>query len=105
MGITKNITENPFRMAAPKLTLNSGKEIPQLGFGTWLAAPGVVGESVQTAIKCGFRHIDCAWIYGNEPEVGEAFKAAFSSVPNGKTCLSPVNSGILFTSQTMSFQL
>ena len=38
-------------MAAPKLTLNSGKEIPQLGFGTWLAAPGVVGESVQTAIK------------------------------------------------------
>jgi len=66
-------------MAAPKLTLNSGKEIPQLGFGTWLAAPGVVGESVQTAIKCGFRHIDCAWIYGNEPEVGEAFKAAFSS--------------------------
>ena len=38
-------------MSAPKLTLNSGKEIPQLGFGTWLAAPGVVGESVQTAIK------------------------------------------------------
>ena len=43
-----------FRMAVPKLTLNSGKEIPQLGFGTWLAAPGVVGESVQTAIKDDF---------------------------------------------------
>ena len=42
-------------MAAPKLTLNSGKEIPQLGFGTWLAAPGVVGESVQTAIKVPFK--------------------------------------------------
>lgn len=42
-------------MAAPKLTLNSGKEIPQLGFGTWLAAPGVVGESVQTAIKVSIK--------------------------------------------------
>jgi len=69
-----------FRMAVPSLKLNSGKDMPQLGFGTWLAAPGVVQTSVQTAIKCGFRHIDCAWIYGNEPEVGAAFKNAFSTV-------------------------
>jgi len=63
----------------PNLKLNSGKDMPQLGFGTWLAAPGVVQTSVETAVKCGFRHIDCAWIYGNEPEVGTAFKNIFSS--------------------------
>lgn len=54
--------------------------MPQLGFGTWLSAPGVVQTSVETAIKCGFRHIDCAYCYGNEAEVGVAFKNVFSTV-------------------------
>jgi diketogulonate reductase-like aldo/keto reductase len=67
-------------MAAPTVTLNSGHDMPVLGFGTWLAATGVVKTSVETAVKCGFRHIDCAWIYGNEPEVGESFKNILDSV-------------------------
>lgn len=61
------------------LKLNSGATIPELGFGTWLAAPGVVQTSVEAAIKTGFRHIDCAAIYGNEKEVGSAFKQCFAS--------------------------
>lgn len=44
-----------------------------LGFGTWQAAPGVVGDSVEIAIKAGFRHIDCAAIYKNQAEIGRAF--------------------------------
>jgi len=61
------------------LKLNTGATIPQLGFGTWQAAPGVVGASVEDAVKAGFRHIDCAFIYRNQPEIGASFKKLFDA--------------------------
>ena len=61
------------------LTLNSGKEMPILGLGTWQSKPGEVEKAVETALKEGYRHLDCAWIYGNEEEVGHGIKA--SGVP------------------------
>lgn len=41
-------------------TLNTGAKIPAVGFGTWQAAPGEAGKAVQTAIRAGYRHLDCA---------------------------------------------
>jgi alcohol dehydrogenase (NADP+) len=46
--------------------------MPALGFGTWRAERGQTKEAVLSALQAGYRHIDCAAIYGNEKEVGEA---------------------------------
>lgn len=57
--------------------LNTGAKIPSVGLGTWQAERGVVGNAVTTAIKVGYRHIDCAQAYGNEDEIGSALRKLF----------------------------
>lgn len=61
------------------VTLSSGKVMPLVGLGTWKSKPGEVAAAVQTAIQCGYRHIDAAWVYKNEDEVGAGIKAAIDA--------------------------
>lgn len=66
--------------------LNNGSSIPAIGFGTFQSKPDEVGQAVETALKAGYRHIDCASIYGNEKEVGAALKK--SRVPRNDVFLT-----------------
>ena len=53
--------------------LNNGIKIPAIGFGTWQVAEGEEGyNSCLSALKAGYRHIDTAFAYGNEPSVARA---------------------------------
>ncbi len=65
-------------MNTPSTTLRDGTVIPALGLGTWKSEPGEVGDAILSAIRAGYKHFDCAPIYGNEKEIGEAFSKAFS---------------------------
>ena len=53
--------------------------MPMVGLGTWKSSVNQVGRAVECALlECGYKHVDCAAIYGNEKEIGEAFGRVFS---------------------------
>ena len=51
-----------------------GARIPQIGFGTMTLKGDVCVQAVKTALQMGYRHLDTAWFYGNEKEVGEGLR-------------------------------
>lgn len=60
--------------AVPRITLNNGVTIPQLGYGTYQVTPETTKDSVLEALEVGYRHIDTAQMYRNEAGVGQALK-------------------------------
>uniref|UniRef100_A0A8D2HCD2 Estradiol 17 beta-dehydrogenase 5-like n=2 Tax=Urocitellus parryii TaxID=9999 RepID=A0A8D2HCD2_UROPR len=58
--------------------LNDGHFIPRLGFGTYKpeeVPKSKTTEATKIAIEAGFRHIDCAYAYEVEEEVGLAIRS------------------------------
>lgn len=65
----------------PKVKFYNGSEIPVVGLGTFGSdnySPSEVASAVKKAIELGYRHIDCASIYGNEKEIGDVLQAIFA---------------------------
>ena len=60
----------------PRLALNDGEQIPQLGFGVFQIPPKDTAAMATRALLAGYRHIDTAAVYGNEAGVGQAIHAA-----------------------------
>lgn len=61
------------------LTFKNNDKMPALGLGTWKSAKGEVYQVVRNAIEIGYRHFDCAFFYGNEAEIGQAFADAIKN--------------------------
>jgi len=59
--------------------LNTGTNIPSVGFGTWKIPKESAKETIKKALECGYRHIDCALEYGNQEQVGEALHEMIES--------------------------
>ena len=66
----------------PTRTLYSGARIPAIGLGTFGSdrfTADQVAAAVRGAIAVGYRHIDCASVYGNEPQIGAVLQEVLDS--------------------------
>jgi alcohol dehydrogenase (NADP+) len=66
----------------PYRTLYTGAKIPAVGLGTFGSdrfSGEAIAEAVKGAIEVGYRHIDCAAVYGNEHLIGSSLQEAMRS--------------------------
>lgn len=68
-------------MKSPLIKLNSGYEIPLVGFGTYkLTKQEDIDKAVDSALECGYRLFDTAKLYQNEALLGNAFEVFFGTL-------------------------
>ncbi len=84
------MTNDPFAIApdaidpttVPQRTLYTGAQMPAVGLGTFGSdrySGEAIAAAVLEAIALGYRHIDCAAVYGNEHLIGESFRTVLDS--------------------------
>ena len=75
------VAEDGFDPAlVPKRTLYTGAQMPAIGLGTFGSdhvSADEIAEAAQGAIEVGYRHLDCASVYGNEKRIGAALQELF----------------------------
>jgi diketogulonate reductase-like aldo/keto reductase len=65
-----------------RIALNDGRTMPSFGLGVWQAPLGACKAAVLHALRCGYRHIDTAEVYGNEQDVGDALAIFLKERPD-----------------------
>jgi len=66
----------------PKVTFYNGTSVPVVGLGTFGSDTynaNQVAAAVRQAIIMGYRHLDCASVYGNEKEIGQVLRELFAA--------------------------
>jgi len=69
-------------LSVPHYVLDTGSTIPAIGLGTFgsdAVSAKTIAQPVKAAITVGYRHIDCASVYGNEKEIGGALAEILKS--------------------------
>jgi D-xylose reductase len=66
-------------MHMPAIALATGAGIPAVGLGLWKVDKPRVPALVEEAVRCGYRHFDCACDYGNEAEVGDGLRRVLAT--------------------------
>ena len=71
-----DVSERIDPSSGPQRTLTSGSSMPGIGIGTFGSdhvSPEQVAQAVKGAAEVGYRHFDCAAVYGNEAQIGGVF--------------------------------
>jgi alcohol dehydrogenase (NADP+) len=66
----------------PQRLLSDGARMPAIGLGTFGSdhvSHQAVADAVKYAASIGYRHFDCASVYGNEDRIGHVFKELFQN--------------------------
>lgn len=63
-----------FEKLTDNFTMNNGRVIPCIGYGTYKTSDEEVYNAVLSALKAGYRHIDTAAFYKNEEGIGRAIR-------------------------------
>ena len=61
------------------LKFTNGDKMPAIGLGTWRAPDAEVESALNAALEVGYRHIDCAPVYGNEKVIGKVLSEWINS--------------------------
>ena len=72
-----------FMEKVPKRKLFTGEEVPAVGMGTFGSdkyGAEEIAKAVYGGIRAGYRLIDCAAVYQNEAQIGEALARSQSEI-------------------------
>ena len=86
LGVQRDMTEVQQAIdpaLVPNRNLANGARVPVIGLGTF-GSDHVSGAEIAAAVldaaRIGYRHFDCAAVYGNEAQIGDAFTSIWKTL-------------------------